>query len=240
MALGRRRLPDRPAAALGPGRGRRSRRGPCPRYLPQRDRQGHGPLRHLARRGYWQRSVVSARTKRKIRMIKDPPLLKIRKDFARPTSTELAAFANPQTGYVVDAMSGRGALDYRIKPLAPLTATMVGVAITCHCGPADNLGPVCGPCRRPSPATFWLPPPTVLPPLRSPAICSWAWPATLAFWASSPMAWSAIWPAFSASACRFSAPASRPIRRCATVPAPSAFPWSWRRQDRVRRYSARR
>ena len=73
-------------------------------------------------------------------MIKDPPLLKIRKDFARPSSTELAAFANLQTGYAVDAMSGRGALDYRIKPLAPLTAPMVGVAITCHCGPADNLG----------------------------------------------------------------------------------------------------
>jgi 4-hydroxy-4-methyl-2-oxoglutarate aldolase len=72
-------------------------------------------------------------------MIKNPSLLKIRKDFARPPSAELAAFANLQTGYAVDAMSGRGALDYRIKPLAPLTVPMVGVAITCHCGPADNL-----------------------------------------------------------------------------------------------------
>ena len=36
-------------------------------------------------------------------------------------------------------MGGRGALDYRIKPLAPVTSVMVGVAITCHCGPADNL-----------------------------------------------------------------------------------------------------
>jgi 4-hydroxy-4-methyl-2-oxoglutarate aldolase len=72
-------------------------------------------------------------------MIKDPPLLTIRRHFSRPTSEAVAAFANLPTGYAVDAMGGRGALDYRIKPLAPATSVMVGVAITCHCGPADNL-----------------------------------------------------------------------------------------------------
>ena len=36
-------------------------------------------------------------------------------------------------------MGGRGALDYRIKPLAPASSVLVGVAVTCHCGPADNL-----------------------------------------------------------------------------------------------------
>ncbi|HSE75768.1 MAG TPA: 4-hydroxy-4-methyl-2-oxoglutarate aldolase [Dongiaceae bacterium] len=72
-------------------------------------------------------------------MIKDPPLLTIRRDFPRPTPTDLAAFAGVPTGYAIDAMGGRGALDYRIKPLAPATSVMVGVAITCHCGPADNL-----------------------------------------------------------------------------------------------------
>ncbi|HEY3145656.1 MAG TPA: 4-hydroxy-4-methyl-2-oxoglutarate aldolase [Dongiaceae bacterium] len=73
-------------------------------------------------------------------MIKDPPLLTIRRDFPRPALADVAAFANVPTGYAIDAMGGRGALDYRIKPLAPAASVMVGVAITCHCGPADNLG----------------------------------------------------------------------------------------------------
>jgi 4-hydroxy-4-methyl-2-oxoglutarate aldolase len=72
-------------------------------------------------------------------MIEDPPLLQIRRNFRRPADRDLAALAGLQTGYVTDAMGGRGALDYRIKPLAPLARTMVGVAVTCHCGPADNL-----------------------------------------------------------------------------------------------------
>ena len=72
-------------------------------------------------------------------MIKDPPLLSIRRNFPRPTAEQVAALAGVPTGYAVDAMGGRGALDYRIKPLAPARSVMVGVAITCHCGPADNL-----------------------------------------------------------------------------------------------------
>ena len=72
-------------------------------------------------------------------MIKDPPLLTIKRDFPRPSAADVAAFVNVPTGYAVDAMNGRGALDYRIKPLAPTSSVMVGVAITCHCGPADNL-----------------------------------------------------------------------------------------------------
>lgn len=72
-------------------------------------------------------------------MIKDPPLLTIRRDFPRPAAREVAAFAGVPTGYAIDAMGGRGALDYRIKPLAPADAVMVGVAVTCQCGPADNL-----------------------------------------------------------------------------------------------------
>ncbi|HEV8389380.1 MAG TPA: 4-hydroxy-4-methyl-2-oxoglutarate aldolase [Dongiaceae bacterium] len=72
-------------------------------------------------------------------MIKDPPLLNIRRDFPRPAAKDVAAFAGVPTGYAVDAMGGRGALDYRIKPLMPATSVLAGVAITCHCGPADNL-----------------------------------------------------------------------------------------------------
>jgi 4-hydroxy-4-methyl-2-oxoglutarate aldolase len=72
-------------------------------------------------------------------MIKDPPLLTIRRNFPRATPEQLAAFAEVQTGYVVDAMEGRGAIDHRIKPLVPMPAVLVGTALTCHCGPADNL-----------------------------------------------------------------------------------------------------
>jgi 4-hydroxy-4-methyl-2-oxoglutarate aldolase len=72
-------------------------------------------------------------------MITDPPLLTIRRDFPRPSAETMAAFAGTPTGFAVDTMDGRGALDYRIKPLAPATTPLVGVAITCHCGPADNL-----------------------------------------------------------------------------------------------------
>jgi 4-hydroxy-4-methyl-2-oxoglutarate aldolase len=72
-------------------------------------------------------------------MIEDPPLLQIRREFQRPVASDLAALAGLQTGYITDAMGGRGALDHRIKPLAPLHRTLVGVAVTCHCGPADNL-----------------------------------------------------------------------------------------------------
>jgi 4-hydroxy-4-methyl-2-oxoglutarate aldolase len=72
-------------------------------------------------------------------MIKDPPVLTIRRNFPRPAAADITAFANIPTGYVVDALGGRGALDYRIKPQVPQKATMVGVAVTCDCGPADNL-----------------------------------------------------------------------------------------------------
>ena len=72
-------------------------------------------------------------------MIKDPPVLTIRRDFPRPRPETVKAFAGVPTGYVVDALGGRGGLDHRIKPLAPQTAVLVGTAMTCHCGPADNL-----------------------------------------------------------------------------------------------------
>jgi regulator of RNase E activity RraA len=72
-------------------------------------------------------------------MIVDPPLLTLRADFPRPPAAVLAGFAGAATGHVVDAMGGAGALDPRIKPLAADAAALVGVAVTCDCGPADNL-----------------------------------------------------------------------------------------------------
>lgn len=72
-------------------------------------------------------------------MIVDPPLLTIRAGFPRPTREIVEGFAGAPTGNVVDAMGGGGALDYRIKPLEASDKVMVGVALTCECGPADNL-----------------------------------------------------------------------------------------------------
>ena len=72
-------------------------------------------------------------------MIEDPPLLTVRRRFARPTRAQLDAFAGVPTGFVADAMNGRGALDARIKPIGRTPVSFHGVAITCHAGPADNL-----------------------------------------------------------------------------------------------------
>lgn len=72
-------------------------------------------------------------------MIKDPPALTIWRDFPRPDKAILDALAGQPTGFVVDAMGGRGGVDHRIKPIVPLSGPIVGVAVTCDCGPSDNL-----------------------------------------------------------------------------------------------------
>ena len=72
-------------------------------------------------------------------MIKDPPLLSIRRRFSRPPPDVVAAFKDVPTGHLVDAMGGRGCLPHQIKPLFQYQPSMVGVAVTCHAGPADNL-----------------------------------------------------------------------------------------------------
>ena len=72
-------------------------------------------------------------------MIDDPPLLTIRRRIDRPERAALEAFAGTPTGFIVDAMAGRGALDSRIKPLPGTPNRFVGAALTCLNGPADNL-----------------------------------------------------------------------------------------------------
>ncbi len=72
-------------------------------------------------------------------MIEDPPLLTIRRNFPRPSPEQVAALTGMQTGWVVDCLDGRGALDGRIKPIDPDAAGFCGVALPCHAGPADNL-----------------------------------------------------------------------------------------------------
>lgn len=73
-------------------------------------------------------------------MIEDPPVLRLRRNFQRPNPAHLASLANTPTGFVVDCMDGSGALDYRIKPVLTDHPGLVGTAVTCVCGPADNLG----------------------------------------------------------------------------------------------------
>lgn len=56
----------------------------------------------------------------------------------RPAEALLAAFRNVPTGQVCDAMDRLGALDWRIKPLAP-ESSMCGPALTVRTRPGDNL-----------------------------------------------------------------------------------------------------
>lgn len=75
-------------------------------------------------------------------MIKDPPVLTIRRDFPRPTAEQIAALAGVPTGFLVDAMGGRGALAAPIRPVdlsSSLPTKFCGPALPCHCGPNDVL-----------------------------------------------------------------------------------------------------
>lgn len=72
-------------------------------------------------------------------MLDDPPLLTIKAGFQRPDPVKVAALKGAQTSHLVDAMDGRGALDWTIKPCDSDNASFVGVAVTCHAYPADNL-----------------------------------------------------------------------------------------------------
>lgn len=72
-------------------------------------------------------------------MLEDPPLLTIRREIARPSADDLAPFHDCLTGWLGDAQDGRGALDAAIKPIDPDTARFMGPALTCWCGPNDNL-----------------------------------------------------------------------------------------------------
>jgi 4-hydroxy-4-methyl-2-oxoglutarate aldolase len=72
-------------------------------------------------------------------MIADPPVLTIRRYFDRTDPQQVAKFAGAESVHIVDAMDGNGALDYRIKPLDPNSASFAGSALTCHAGADDNL-----------------------------------------------------------------------------------------------------
>ena len=70
-------------------------------------------------------------------MIGAPPVLTLKRQFSRPSAAQIEAFAEVPTGFVVDALDGRGALDQGIKPL--WDSRFAGPALTANCGPRDNL-----------------------------------------------------------------------------------------------------
>jgi len=72
-------------------------------------------------------------------VIEDPPLLTIRRGFARPPAETVARFRGVPTGNLADALGGRAAMRPAIKPVVAAAQRFVGVAVTCSCGPADNL-----------------------------------------------------------------------------------------------------
>jgi len=73
-------------------------------------------------------------------MLDNPPLLTIHRGHRRPDRALIEAFRGAQTSHLADAMEGRGALDYRIKPMDAENAVFVGPALTALAYPADVVG----------------------------------------------------------------------------------------------------
>jgi 4-hydroxy-4-methyl-2-oxoglutarate aldolase len=69
-------------------------------------------------------------------MIEEPLPLVFAPSIERPPAEVVERFRAP-TSFIVDAMNGVGALEWRIKRIAG--GSFVGVALTCDCGPLDNL-----------------------------------------------------------------------------------------------------
>ena len=76
-------------------------------------------------------------TKAGLTMIEEPPPLVVATSIKRPPAAVIERFRGVPTSFIVDAMGGLGALDWRIKPI--VGTSLIGVALTCDCGPNDNL-----------------------------------------------------------------------------------------------------
>ncbi len=75
-------------------------------------------------------------------MIEEPPVLTIRQNFPRPTKDQIDAFRGVPTGFVCDAMNGRGAMDSRIQPIGggrDIDCHAVGPAVVAENGPEEIL-----------------------------------------------------------------------------------------------------
>jgi 4-hydroxy-4-methyl-2-oxoglutarate aldolase len=62
-------------------------------------------------------------------MIEDPPLIRRKATVRRPSTAQVAAFRGIPTGFVADAMGGRGAMTYTIKPVIAAQHLLCGVAL---------------------------------------------------------------------------------------------------------------
>lgn len=71
-------------------------------------------------------------------MLEEAPRIR-RHDWTRPDAALVEALRDVPTGFVVDALGGAGALDFRVKPAIAGQSRFTGTALTCDCGPADNL-----------------------------------------------------------------------------------------------------
>jgi 4-hydroxy-4-methyl-2-oxoglutarate aldolase len=69
-------------------------------------------------------------------MIEEPPPLAFAPSIERPPWELVERLRGAPTSFVVDAMGGSGALDWRIKPI--VGASLIGIALTCDCGASDN------------------------------------------------------------------------------------------------------
>ncbi len=70
-------------------------------------------------------------------MIEETPPLAFAEVIERPPAELVERLRGAPTSFVVDAMGGSGALDWRIRPI--VGHALLGVALTCDCGANDNL-----------------------------------------------------------------------------------------------------
>ena len=70
-------------------------------------------------------------------MIDEPPPLTVAPSIERPSPQLVERLRGVPISFVVDAMGGSGALDWRIRPIVGVS--LLGVALTCDCGAGDNL-----------------------------------------------------------------------------------------------------
>jgi len=80
-------------------------------------------------------------------MLQDPPLLEIKREWERLGDDLLARFEGAQTGHLVDAMHGRGAMTPMIKPVLGQQPKFIGYAFPVATGANDNLALIAGIAR---------------------------------------------------------------------------------------------
>ncbi|MBY6155346.1 RraA family protein [Vannielia litorea] len=75
-------------------------------------------------------------------MIEEPPILRIRRKFPRPTPAQLAAFEGMPTGFICDAMNGKGSMATPIAPLDLGQPAICGPALVAQNGPEEILATI--------------------------------------------------------------------------------------------------